>query len=171
MDPASQVTILDKLVRLPWSWWAAGLGIGFTALGLAWFLNRKLGVTGGFEDACAIASGGKGPFKGSANHWKFWFILGLPLGGFLAHSGHWGWTWLYGRLDALTFGSLFLKTVWLFVGGFLVGLGARWAGGCTSGNSIMGVSLGSKMSILATVAFLAAGILFTNILFKILGGL
>jgi uncharacterized membrane protein YedE/YeeE len=53
------------------------------------------------------------------------------------------------------------------VGGFLLGFGARWAGGCPSGNSIMGISLGSKMSILATLAFLVAGILVTNILFRI----
>jgi uncharacterized membrane protein YedE/YeeE len=69
-------------------------------------------------------------------------------------------------LDALTFGTPWIKILWLLVSGFLIGFGARWAGGCTSGNSIMGVALGSKMSILATIVFLAAGILVVNILFK-----
>jgi len=149
-----------------WPWWAAGLGIGLTALALAWFTGKRLGVTGGFEEACALAFQDK-KSKGSVSQWKFWFILGLPIGGFLANLGHWNWTWLYGRMDALTLGSLLFKLFLLFIGGVMVGFGARWAGGCVSGNSIMGISVGSKMSILATVAFLVAGILITNLLFKV----
>lgn len=150
-----------------WSWWAAGLGIGLTALGLAWFTGRKLGVTGGFEDACSVAMGGKGGFKASPSHWKLWFILGLPFGAALANAGHWGWTWTYGQLDGIVFDSFILKALWLLASGFLIGFGARWTGGCVSGNSIMGISIGSKMSILATLAFLTAGVLITNILFKL----
>lgn len=148
-----------------WSWWAAGLGLGLTAVGLAWFTGKRLGVTGGFEDACSVVTKDSA-FNPSPSNWKLWFILGLPLGGLLANLGHWSWTWLYGQLDAITFGSMFYKILWLLVGGFMIGFGARWAGGCTSGNTIMGVSLGSKMSILSTVAFLAAGILVTTILYK-----
>ncbi len=154
------------LWTFPWPWWSAGAGIGLTALGLAWFTGRRLGVTGGFEDACAVITKDDSSYSVSPSRWKLWFILGLPLGGFIANLGHWGWTWVYGRLDFITFGNLFFKAVWLLVGGFLIGFGARWAGGCPSGNSIMGISLGSKMSILATLAFLVAGILVTNILFK-----
>ena len=156
------------LIAYSWPWWSAGIGIGLTALGLAWFTGRRLGVTGGFEDACQVLTKDETTYNGSPSHWKLWFILGLPLGGFLSNIGHWGWTFLFGRLDAITFGSFIFKVLWLLIGGFLVGFGARWAGGCTSGNSIMGISLGSKMSILATLAFLAAGILLTNILFKAL---
>lgn len=145
-----------------WAWWAAGAGIGLTAVALAWFTGKRLGVTGGFVDACSVAMG-KG-LKGFP--WKVWFILGLPIGGFLANAGHWNWTWLYGRLDGITYGSVWLKALWLFVSGILIGFGARWAGGCTSGNSIMGVALGNKMSILVTLAFLVAGILVTNFLFR-----
>jgi len=149
-----------------WAWWGAGLGIGLTALALAWFTGRRLGVTGGFEDACSIVTKDDSTFNASPSNWKLWFIVGLPLGGFLANCGHWSWTWLYGRLDYLTFGNIFFKAIWLLVGGFLLGFGARWAGGCTSGNSIMGISTGSKLSILSTLAFLVAGILITTILFK-----
>lgn len=148
-----------------WSWWAAGLGLGLTAVGLAWFTGKRLGVTGGFEDACSIVTKDSA-FNASPSNWKLLFILGLPLGACLANLGHWSWTWLYGQLDGITFGSFIYKVLWLLISGFMIGFGARWAGGCTSGNTIMGVSLGSKMSILATVAFLAAGILVTNILYK-----
>jgi uncharacterized membrane protein YedE/YeeE len=89
------------------------------------------------------------------------------LGGLLANIGHWGWTFLYGRLDGLTFGSLWMKALWLLAAGALIGFGARWAGGCPSGNTIMGVSLGSKMSILATLGFLAAGMIVVNFLYRV----
>ncbi len=157
-----------SLITYSWPWWSAGAGLGLTALGLAWFTGRRLGVTGGFEDACSVIAKDENGFNVSPSRWKLWFILGLPLGGFLAHIGNWGWTFLFGRLDSVLFGSFFLKALWLLAAGFLIGFGARWAGGCTSGHSIMGISLGSKMSILATLAFLTAGILITNILFKAL---
>jgi uncharacterized protein len=144
-----------------WPWLAAGLGIGFTALALAWFMGKRLGVTGGFVDACSLVTGSV------SSNWKIWFIAGLPLGGVLATIGHWNWTLTYGRLDALTYGNIYFKAGWLFLSGILIGFGARWAGGCTSGNTIMGVALGSKMSIIATIIFMAAGILITNIIFKV----
>ncbi len=147
-----------------WPWWAAGLGIGLTALGLAWFTGKKLGVTGAFENACTLISNEK-----TKDGWKLFFILGLPLGGALATAGHWNWTFLFGSLDAFTMGILWAKFYWLFIGGILVGYGARWAGGCVSGNSIMGISLGSWMSILATVGFLTAGVLTAHIVFKFFG--
>jgi uncharacterized membrane protein YedE/YeeE len=159
---------LQLLFTQTWSWWAGGLGIGLTALGLAWFTGKRLGVTGGFEDACSIVTRDESSYDVSPSKWKLWFILGLPLGGFLATCGDWNWTWLYGRLDAFTFGSPLAKTVWLFLSGLLIGFGARWAGGCTSGHCIMGISLGNKMSILLTLAFLAAGILLANILVKVI---
>ena len=146
----------------PWCAW--GFAIGLTALGLAWFTGKKLGVTGGYVDACSLVSREK-----SKPDWKFFFILGLPLGGAIATARYWSWTFLFGQLDALTMGNLFLKFLWLFIGGLLVGYGARWAGGCVSGNSIMGIPMGSKMSILATVGFLTAGILTAHMIFKFFG--
>lgn len=153
------------LVAQNWPWWAAGMGIGFTALGLAWFTGARLGVTGGFVAGLSRAGLDKSKNEGA---WKFWFILGIPFGALLANIGHWGWTLTYGRLDAVTFGILPLKIVWLLVSGFLVGFGARWAGGCVSGNSLMGIPLGNKMAIVVTLGFLASGIVVTNLLFTFL---
>jgi uncharacterized membrane protein YedE/YeeE len=158
----------NVLFTLPWAWWVAGIGIALTALGLAWVTGRRLGVTGGYEDACSALVKSRSSFQVSPSQWKLWFILGLPLGAFLANIGHWSWTWLYGRLDAVTFASLFWKLIWLVVAGVVIGFGARWARGCVSGNSILGVSLGSKMSIYATLAFLAAGAIIANIFFKVM---
>jgi len=158
--------VLSLLFAQTWHWAWAGLGLGLTALGLAWTTGRKLGVTGGFEDACGLVT--KDPsFSASPDRWKLWFVLGIPLGAILANAGHLGWTFLYGRLDGLVFGSFLLKAVWLLLAGGLIGFGARWAGGCPSSNTILGVSLGSKMSILATLGFLAAGMIVVNFLFKV----
>ena len=144
----------------------AGICIGLTVVALAWVTDRRVGVTGGYEDACSALANDSTHYQVSPSQWKFWFILGLPLGALLANLGHWNWTWLYGRLDAVTFTSIAGKLIWLVAAGILIGFGARWAKGCVSGNSILGVSMGSKMSIYATLAFLVAGIILANILFK-----
>jgi uncharacterized protein len=162
------IYIGNLLFTLPWSWWVAGIGIGLTVVALAWVTGRRLGVTGGYVDACSAVTNDASSYPVSPSQWKFWFILGLPLGAFLANIGHWSWTWLYGRLDAVTFASLAWKLIWLTVAGVLIGYGARWARGCVTGNSILGVSLGSKMSIYATLAFLAAGVTIANIFFKVM---
>jgi uncharacterized membrane protein YedE/YeeE len=52
----------------------------------------------------------------------------------------------------------------LIGGGFLVGFGARYAGGCTSGHSIMGISDLQVPSIIATLSFLTGGFIMANLL-------
>jgi uncharacterized membrane protein YedE/YeeE len=50
----------------------------------------------------------------------------------------------------------------LIVGGFLVGFGARYAGGCTSGHSIMGLSDLQWPSLVATIMFMVGGFIMAN---------
>jgi uncharacterized membrane protein YedE/YeeE len=156
---------LQVLFLKSWPWLTAGLGIGLTALGLAWFTGKRLGITSGLSDACSMMTG-KTKELDPAGSWKIWFIAGLPVGGYLANAGHWYWTWLYGRVDELSHGSFLFKILWLLMGGFLVGFGARWAGGCTSNHSVMGIGLGQIMSVLSTLAFFTAGVIVANILYK-----
>ena len=167
--------LYQLLFTQTWAWWAGGLGLGLTALGFAWFTGKKLGLSGNVEELCAYGS----PKAKLAPSWQgLWFLLGLPLGGFLANAGwplsdlftsssHWNWTWTYGRIDALSLGSFVLKAVLLFIGGLFVGFGARWSGGCTSGFSLMGISRGNWMALLATLGFLVSGIITTQILYKV----
>jgi len=158
------VHLYALLFSQTWAWWAGGLGLGLTALAFAWFTGQKLGVSGNVEAVCAYAA----PKTKVAPSWRgLWFLLGLPLGGFLANLGHWNWTWLYGRMDGLSLGSFVLKAVLLFIGGLLVGFGARWAGGCTSGFSLMGISRGNWMALLATLGFLVSGVITAQILYKV----
>src|ERR1700679_496717 len=98
-----------------WYWLYAGLGIGLTALALAWFMGKRLGVTGGFVDACAFVPGSV------SSSWKIWFLIGLPLGGLVATIGQWNWTLTYGTLDAFTYGDPWIKAIWLFLSGIMIG--------------------------------------------------
>jgi len=54
------------------------------------------------------------------------------------------------------------------VGGFLVGFGTRYAGGCTSGHSIMGLSTLQWPSLVATICFMVGGFVSTNLLMPLI---
>ena len=147
------------LFQNTWPWWLAGLLIGLTALGLAWVTGRRLGVSSAYADACDLK-------KGVCPSWKVLFVIGLPLGALVAHLSDWGWTFVYGRLDALCLGSSALKILLLFMGGLLLGFGARWAGGCVSAHTLMGIGMRSKMSILVTVVFFAVAAVMAQLLIR-----
>ena len=54
--------------------------------------------------------------------------------------------------------------IMVVIGGFLVGFGTRYAGGCTSGHSIMGLSNLQPSSLVATICFMAGGFLMSNLI-------
>jgi uncharacterized membrane protein YedE/YeeE len=56
----------------------------------------------------------------------------------------------------------------LGLGGFMVGFGARYAGGCTSGHAISGISDLQPASLLAVVGFFIGGLLMTHVLFPLI---
>jgi uncharacterized membrane protein YedE/YeeE len=157
----------------PWPWWAAGPALGLVVTLMAWMAGRALGVSTAYGSVCAVAS--RMSFFSAKEYregWRLWFVLGLPVGGLLAGlgSGTFVLTTAYGELDALTRGSLLAKAGVLFPGGLCVGWGARWAGGCPSGHSIVGIAQGARSSIVATVGFMAGGIAVFNLLYAVFGG-
>jgi uncharacterized membrane protein YedE/YeeE len=164
--------ILHGLEPLHWS--LAGAAIGFITLLLLWSTNRRLGISTGFENLCALAV--KAPyFRRSeitgSHHWRLPFLGGLVLGGALsaATSGGWSPFWDLGRFDA-TFGwGPAGKLAWMFGGGLLIGFGTRLAGGCTSGHGIFGLANLERASLEATLAFMAAGIAVTHLVYRVAG--
>jgi hypothetical protein len=56
----------------------------------------------------------------------------------------------------------------MIVGGFLVGFGARYAGGCTSGHAIMGLSTLQLPSLIATISFMVGGFLMANFILPLI---
>lgn len=119
---------------------------------------------------CAACLPAKAPFfqyDWKKEAWNLFFVAGILAGGWVA--GH----LLRGPdfnnlmpVSLFSWGALLtLKGFLLIVGGgFLVGFGTRYAGGCTSGHSIMGLSSLQWPSLVATICFMAGGFLMANVI-------
>ncbi|MBI2951971.1 YeeE/YedE family protein [bacterium] len=162
------MSLYELIFVRPWSFWAAGAGIGLFVIAFAWFTGKALGVSTGYGTCCGLASRlsffRKKPYT---DRWRLWFIAGIPLGGLAsaALSGKLASTFQMGMFDTAVTPNPWAKGVLLIVGGALVGLGARWADGCPSGHSIVGVAQGARSSIRATVGFMVGGLVVTNLFF------
>lgn len=163
--------ILHHLTPLHWA--LAGALIGAITLLLLWVGNQRLGISTGFENLCALVVKTpylqRGEITGS-HGWRLPFLGGLVAGGALSAllGGGWSPFWDLGRFDAaIGFGPAG-KLLWMFVGGLFIGFGTRMAGGCTSGHGIFGLSNLERASALSTLAFMSAGILTTNLLYRVL---
>ena len=163
----------DAIFVAPWPWWIAGPALGLVVTLVAWIGGKALGVSTAYGAVCALGS--RAPFFRAREYqerWRLAFVIGLPLGGFVAVALARGWsvTTGFGELDVLTRDSLGLKTALLFVGGGLIGAGARWAGGCPSGHSIVGIAQGAVSSLVATIGFMVGGFVVFTVLTHLLGG-
>jgi len=159
----------------PYHWAVAGLAIGAITLLLLWVTNQRLGISTGFENLCGLVI--RAPyFRRSeitrSSGWRLPFLGGLVLGGFLSAltSGGWAPFWDLGMFDTVIAWGPAGKLVWMFCGGLLIGFGTRMAGGCTSGHGIFGISNLERASLESMLAFMAAGIVTSNLIYRV-GGL
>jgi uncharacterized membrane protein YedE/YeeE len=157
----------------PWHWALGGACIGLVTLGLLFVGNRSLGVSTGFENICSIVV--DTPYLRRENllagaSWRFPLMAGLLLGGFLSavFGGGWSAFWDLGIFDTEIGWGPGGKIVWMFVGGIFIGFGTRLAGGCTSGHGIFGLSNLEIPSLVSTVSFMAAGIVTTNLIYRVI---
>lgn len=179
--------LLKNIILQPWPWYVAGPMIALTMLLLLYF-GKTFGVSSNLRTMCAIGGGGKvAPFfnfEWKNQIWNLIFALGTLIGGlvtaqFLMPSEaialnpqtvealknlgfeNPGSRYLPNELfggEALTSIKGFLL---LLVGGFLVGFGTRYAGGCTSGHAITGLSNLQIPSLIAVVGFFIGGLVTT----------
>lgn len=157
-----------------WPFWMGGLAIAGVSVALVILTGKFLSVTRGYASVCSIFSKLKffqrselgGPFG-----FRTFFTLGLVAGGAIAAFTTTGWqpTFALGKFDQIWGDNLAVKASVLIAGGFLWGYGSRLAKGCTSGNSISGLSKGSLASLVATCGFLVAGVAVTFALAAISG--
>ncbi len=164
-----------------WPWYVAGPVIGLMVPLLLLLGNRRFGISSSLRHICA-AMGSRLPFfryDWRAEGWNLAFVLGIALGGFMA--GVWlglpevnlnpktqaaleglGLPPDSGFLPQELFSwSAVLRPegfLFLLIGGFLIGFGARWAAGCTSGHAITGLSALQWPSLVATVGFFLGGL-------------
>lgn len=158
-----------------WSGWIGGIAIGLYSMFQLLVTGKLLGVSTGYANVCSLSS--KLPYfhklKGPEENWRLWFLIGLPLGGLLAaltSPGEIIFSFSMGSLyDTVLPQPLWLKGITLIFGGFLLGFGARHAGGCPSGHSITGMSLLNPPSFLASAGFFVGGILVVQFMFNIIG--
>jgi uncharacterized protein len=154
-------------------WALAGLGIAGITLALLLIANRRLGISTGFEDVCSLVLSTpylRRPAVTSGRGWRLPLLVGLVVGGFLSAvlGGGWRPTWDLGMFDDAVGLGPAGKLAWMFVAGLFIGFGTRLAGGCTSGHGIFGLANLERPSLITTVAFFAAGIATTQIVYRVL---
>lgn len=184
---------LLEVLRQPWPWYIAGPLIGLFVPALLVAGNRALGVSSSFRHVCAACVPANIPFlqyDWKAERWNLLFVVGIVVGGFLGMQvlGHpdlvgisaatiedlreLGVSYNPGLLprDLFSVEGLMSWRGWLFIvgGGFLVGFGTRYAGGCTSGHAIAGLSNLQWPSLIAVLGFFAGGLLMTHIVFPLI---
>ena len=181
-------------ITQPWAWYVAGPMIAMILLLMNYF-GRGFGVSTNLETFCTIGGAGKasGYFKKDwkAQTWSLFFVAGIIVGGYisarylmtteaialnpetvfeLAALGFENAGQSYVPLEIFSTENIFsLKGFAILIGaGFLVGFGSRYAGGCTSGHAITGLSSLQLPSLLAVIGFFAGGLIMTWFLIPII---
>ncbi len=153
--------MFDFLMQ-PWPWWFSGVLIGLTIPLLFLLAGRPFGISTSLQQIGAMcAPGCKAAYLRTYDWrdgmWLLVFVVGIGLGGYI------GAHWLSAEPIAFLPESYqsFGGVVRLLIGGFLIGFGARYAGGCTSGHSITGIANLSWPSLVATIFFFVGGLAVT----------
>ncbi|MBF0349905.1 MAG: YeeE/YedE family protein [SAR324 cluster bacterium] len=164
------------MIEQHWEFWVGGLGIASVAFLITILTGKFLAITKGFVSLCGLIS--KKPVFHQKDldgvfGFRTFFIFGIVIGGFLAAITSDGWnpSFDYGMFDQIYGNSLLIKAVVLIIGGAFWGYGARLADGCTSGNSIAGISKGAFASVIVSIAFMASGIPATFLINYLAGAL
>lgn len=182
-----------ELLRQPWPWYTSGAAIA-TIMVLLIYFGKSFGFSANLTTMCAMAGAGKKvkffDFDWKTQQWNLLFLLGAIGGGILAStllksdaplqlsaatirdlrelgvafdgqlnpSQIFGWDFVASPKGILV----------LLTGGVLVGFGTRYAGGCTSGHAISGLSNLQAPSLLAVIGFFAGGLLMTHLLLPLI---
>ncbi len=178
----------------PWPWYFSGFMIAFIMF-LLIMIGKRFGMSSNLKTMCAICGAGKKVsffnFDWKAQQWNLIVVLGAVIGGFIAanfltpeaavhinpatiqHLKTLGFesageaylpTELFGNVIFSDLKSILI----LAIGGFLVGFGARYANGCTSGHAISGLSNLQLPSLIAVVGFFIGGLIMIHLLYPII---
>lgn len=182
-----------KFISQPWPWFVSGPAIAFVMLLLIYFGNT-FGFSSNLKNMCAMFGAGKNvkyfSFDWKKQSWNLYFLMGSVIGGVIA--AHWLKSPMPIQLSSNTISDLqklnipfdgklepeaifnvhrmmSLKTVLIFLGGgFLIGFGTRYAGGCTSGHAISGLSNLQWPSFIAVIGFFIGGLIMTHLIFPVI---
>jgi uncharacterized protein len=182
-----------EFMQQPWPWYVSGISIAGIMFLLIYF-GKSFGFSSNLRTICAAVGAGKVvkffDFNWKTQTWNLMFLLGAVIGGFLAANflsngqpvlisentiadlAQLGFSAptsvqpeeLFNWENIFTLKGFSI----LAMGGLMVGFGSRWAGGCTSGHAISGLSDLQIPSLLAVVGFFAGGLIMTHLLFPII---
>ncbi len=182
-----------EFISKPWPWYVGGPLIAIV-MAVMLLIGKRFGISKSFEVACSIGGASKLSDYFDLNwkeyDWLIVLVIGTIGGGFLANEffvsnepidlsqktvlslkqlgiSNAGETFL--PLEVFSWSSLLTikGIIFIGVGGFLVGFGTRYAGGCTSGHSISGMSELQLPSLIATIGFFIGGLITTHLLIPI----
>lgn len=178
-----------EFLKQPWAWYVAGALIGLIVPALLILGNKHFGISANLRHACAVCFPANIPFfkyDWKKEIWNLFFVTGILIGGFLAAQyltnpytiqvnpklvlelKGYGITDINAMLPSEIYSWQSLLSLRGFIlligGGFLVGFGTRYAGGCTSGHVIMGLSDLQVPSLIATISFMAGGFIMANLI-------
>ena len=180
-----------ELISQTWHWSISGFLIGLVMLLLIYF-GKTFGMSSNLRSMCAMTGIGKKiPFfdwDWKSQRWNLVVVVGAMIGGFIAvHFLHdesnvnlnpktieqlslMGIDEPNGKLlpNSLFENSSPKMIIILVVGGILIGFGSRYAGGCTSGHAISGLSNLQMPSLKAVIGFFIGGLIMANLLLPLL---
>lgn len=178
---------LFEILKKPWPWYVAGPIIAMVYVTLLYF-GKSFGISASLRAMCSALGAGKRikffDFNWRGQIWNFTFVIGAILGGFIASYwltnsepmqlsdgtkanlsvyGLHSWKTGIAPTELFNWSSLLsLKGFLLMVvGGFLIGFGSRYSGGCTSGHAISGLSNLQLPSLVAVIGFFIGGLIMT----------
>lgn len=184
------MNVFIDFISQPWSWYASGIMIALVMFLLLWS-GERFGVSSSLETLCSIGGAGKKiPFFAGGwkdQIWNLVFVSGGIIGGFIAvefldngqplnlsdatiadlaalgipFDGELAPLSIFSWENLATIKGMLI----MVVGGFLVGFGTRWAGGCTSGHAISGLSNLQIPSLIAVIGFFVGGLVMTFLIF------
>ncbi|MCB0533518.1 MAG: YeeE/YedE family protein [Lewinellaceae bacterium] len=190
---------LREFISQPWPWWVAGLMIALIMFLLLWF-GKNFGMSENFRIMCAAdgADDVNEFFKINwrDQEWNLLVALGAVFGGYMASHYFAAPDGAIAHVSAATVESLrglglqfennqvplvpdwyswesifsWRGVLMIIGGGFLVGFGARYAGGCTSGHAISGLSALELPSLVSVLGFFAGGMTMTYLIFPLIFG-
>lgn len=178
----------------PWPWYIGGPLITLVMFFLYYF-GKKFGISSNLESICAMGGAGKlhefFAFDWKKNSWNLMFIVGTVIGGFIAFKfmtpdqaialnsetvsdlsaigfQNAGAQYLPDELFGLEALLSIKGGAILVIAGILVGFGSRYAGGCTSGHAITGLSNLELPSLIAVIGFFIGGLIMTWLILPLL---
>lgn len=182
-----------ELLKQPWPWYTSGIVIAFV-MALLLFFGKSFGFSSNLRTICTACGAGKNvkffDFDWRAQQWNLLFLVGSILGGWvsaeflagdtavqisqatiqdLAAMGLSAPTDLQPE-EIFSLDAMFSLRGFLLMlgGGFMIGFGSRYAGGCTSGHAISGLSNLQLPSLIAVIGFFIGGLISTYILLPLI---